>query len=260
MSDEAFRAWGWRIPFLASTVLLIVGLYIRLKMHETPVFTKEIHRRGVSRIPVFEAFKKQPRDIILGCMVEVPGFAMLYLVVTYVMNYGTNQLKLRYTEVVCVSVASGLLMMVGIIISSRLSDRIGRRTVLIFANGLATVWALALFPILYLGTITSYAVAVVITLIIAGFIFGPIGAFMSELFHTRYRYTAVGLCYNAAGIIGGALPPLIAGPIIAAYGTIAFGRVLAAICLVSFFSCIALRETRRATLDWDAADDNHLTQ
>jgi MFS family permease len=258
MSDATFRAWGWRVPFLFSTVLLVVGLYIRLKMSETPVFTKEIHRRGTSRIPILEAIKTQPRDMLLGCMVEVPAFAMLYLVVTYVLNYGVNALKLRYTEVLWVTVGSGLIMFLGILITSRLSDRIGRRPVLILSNGLATVWALALFPILHTGTLVSYAMAVIVTMLIAGFIFGPIGAFMSELFDTRYRYTAVGLCYNASGILGGALPPLIAGPIISAYGTFAFGKVLAAICLASLCCCIALRETRHRKLDADVGEVNQI--
>lgn len=249
MSDETFRTWGWRVPFLFSTLLLGVGLYVRLKMAETPVFTNEAANHGTSRVPILEAIKTQPKDLILGCMVEVPAFAMLYLVVTYVINYGVNEVHLAYTEVLWVTVCSGVVTFLGIVISSRLSDRIGRRPVLIVSNGLATLWALALFPILYTGTMVTYAIAVIITLVIAGAIFGPVGAFMSELFKTRYRYTAVGLCYNAAGILGGALPPLIAGPIIAAHGTVFFGRVLAALCFLSFCCCIALRETRHRSLN-----------
>jgi len=251
MNDATFRAWGWRIPFVFSTVLLVVGLYIRMTMRETPVFTKQMNRSGASRFPFVEALKAQPRDMLLGCLVEVPAFAMLYLVVTFVLNYGVNELKLNYTQVLWVSVGSGLVMFLGILATSRLSDRIGRRPVLLMSNGLATIWALALFPILYSGTLAGYATAVIITMLIAGFIFGPVGAFMAELFATRYRYTAVGLCYNAAGIIGGAVPPLIAGRIISAYGTFAFGKVLAAACFVSFLCCILLRETRRASLEAD---------
>ncbi|CAE6861421.1 MFS transporter [Paraburkholderia domus] len=249
MSDATFRAWGWRLPFLFSAILLAVGLYIRMRMTETPVFAKQVSRHGTSRIPVLDAFASQPRDLLLGCMVEVPAFSMLYLVVTYVIHYGVSDLKLPYTNVLLVTVGSGVVTFLGILVSSRLSDRFGRRPVLIVSNGLATVWALALFPILYSGTMTAYAVAVIVTLLIGGLIFGPVGAFMSELFHTRYRYTAVGLCYNASGILGGALPPLFAGPIIAAYGPYAFGRVLAILCFVSVCCCIALKETRGRSLD-----------
>jgi MFS family permease len=251
MSSETFRAWGWRIPFLFSGVLLVVGLWIRMKMGETPVFAKQVSEHGTSRVPILDAFSSQPRDLLLGCMVEVPAFSMLYLVVTFVLNYGVNTLRLSYTEVLLVTVTSGIITFIGIVISSQLSDRIGRKPVLLIANGLAVAWALVLFPILYSGTLAGYTAAVLVTVLIAGFIFGPVGAFMSELFPTRYRYTAVGVCYNASGIIGGALPPLVAAPIIAAYGTYAFGAVLSGVCLVSFLCCIALKETRLRKLDAD---------
>jgi MFS family permease len=256
MNDATFRAWGWRIPFLFSAVLLLVGLYIRLNIRETKVFTKEVRRRGASRAPLLAAVKTQWRDLLLGSMVAVPAFAILYLVMTHVISYGVNQLKLSYTEVLWVSVANGFILIVGTVTTSRLSDRIGRRPVLIVSNALAAAWALVLFPILYTGTLFSYAMTVLVSLLIVGFISGPVGAFMSELFQTRYRYTAVGLCYNAAGIIGGGLPTLIAGPIIAAHGTMVFSKVLAAICFVSVCCCIALRETRWRALDADLDDDN----
>lgn len=253
MSSETFRAWGWRIPFLFSGVLLVVGLWIRMKMGETPIFAKQVSERGTSRVPILDAFSSQPRDLLLGCMVEVPAFSMLYLVVTFVLNYGVNTLRLSYTEVLLVTVTSGIITFIGILISSQLSDRIGRKPVLLIANGLAAAWALALFPILYSGTLAGYVAAVLVTLLIGGFIFGPVGAFMSELFPTRYRYTAVGVCYNASGIIGGALPPLVAAPIIARYGTYAFGAGLSGICVASFLCCLALKETRLRQLDADIA-------
>lgn len=249
MSDETFRAWGWRLPFLLSAVLLAVGLYIRVSMCETPVFAKEVHRRGASRVPILEAFKKQPRDMLLASLVEVPALALLYLVATFLVNYGVNQLRLGYSEVLWVTVTSGLLMLIGIWIGATLSDRVGRRPVLILSTGLSTVWALVLFPVLYIGTLASYAAVVIVTMLLSGLIVGPVGAFMSELFHTRYRYTAVGLCYNVAGILGGGLVPVIAAPIVSEYGNLAFGKVLAAICFVSFSCCLAIRETRRVALD-----------
>ena len=189
MTDETFQSWGWRLPFLLSVVLLGVGLYIRLRTEETPVFTREVTRTGTSGAPFMEALRKQRREILLGCAVEVPAY------------------------------------------------------------GLAVLWSLALFPIIEVGSLTTYAISVAVSTLIVGFILGPVGALMSELFHTRYRYTAAGLCYNGAGILGGAVPPLFAGMIIAAAGGFAFGSVLAAVCLVSFFCCVALPETRHRDLD-----------
>jgi MFS family permease len=250
-SADTFRDWGWRLPFLLSTILLVVGLYIRFKMEETPVFAKQVGQRGAARFPVFEAIKSQPREVLLGCMVSVPAFSMLYLVMTYVVSFGANELRLGYTSVTVVSVVSGVIMIVGVLIGSQLSDQIGRRPTLVGANALATAWSFALFPILHQGTLSSYALTIFVTMLIAGIVFGPIGAFMSELFNTRYRYTAVGLCYNVAGILGGAIPPLIAGPIIAVYGAAAFGKVMAMLCFLSVLCCLGLRETRHRELDVD---------
>ena len=248
MSEQTFRAWGWRLPFLLSAVLLMVGLYVRFRMEETPVFKEEIKQHGAARIPLLEAIRSQPRSLFLGCMIQVPAFTILYLVVTFVTHYGANELALGYTHVLWITVVSGAILFVSILFSARLSDRVGRRPVFVVANALATLWALALFPLLYSGSFANYALVVIISMIVTGLVLGPVGAFMSELFHTRYRYTAVGLCYNLGGIIGGALPPMLAGPIISAHGPLAFGGAMAALFFVSFCCSIAISETTRASL------------
>jgi MFS family permease len=248
MTDETFRAWGWRIPFLFSAVLLVIGLYIRLNMGETPVFAEEVRRKGTAAVPILEAVSKQWREIMLGCVVEVPAFTLLYLLMTYIVSYGSNELKLGYTEVLSVIVISGFVMAIGVITASSLSDRIGRRPVLIGSNLLAACWTPMLFPILEQGTLGGYAIAALGSILICGFIFGPAAAFMSELFQTRYRYTAVGLCYNAAGIVGGAVIPMVATPIVAAYGHLVFGCFLSFIALAGVGCCLALRETRYTSL------------
>lgn len=254
MSEQTFRAWGWRLPFLFSAVLLMVGLYIRLRMEETPVFREEIKRHGAARIPLLEAIRTQPRSLFLGCMVQVPAFTILYLVVTFVTHYGANELALGYTHVLWTTVVSGAILFVSILFSAKLSDRVGRRPVFVASNALATVWVLALFPLLYSGSFANYAIVVVVSMLITGLVLGPVGAFMSELFHTRYRYTAVGLCYNLGGIIGGALPPMLAGPIISAHGPLAFGGAMAALFFVSFCCSIAMKETMRASLGGSPSD------
>lgn len=248
MEPSAFQAWGWRIPFLFSSLLLGVGLYIRLQMEETPVFQREAAHEARAAIPFLAALRAQKREILLGCTVKVPGFALHYLTLTYVVHYGADELKLGYSWVIAMTVASGLATLTGSTFTSSLSDRIGRVPVLVAANTVAALWVLALFPILEFSTAWTFGACVVITSLIVGCIFGPIGAYMSELFPTRYRYTAVGVCYNGAGLLGGALPPLIAGPVIAAWGSHAFGGVLAAIFSLSVLSCLALGETRGKNL------------
>jgi MFS family permease len=251
MEAHSFRAWGWRIPFLFSSVLMIVGLYIRLNIRESSVFKSENRRGSISRTPFFDALRTQTRDMLLACLIPVPAFSILYLVLTYAVSYGVTQLQFQYSQVLWLSVANGVILGIGTLVTSRMSDRFGRRPVLIFSGTLAMIWAFLLFPVLHIGTLSSYATAVFVSMLLVGFITGPVAAFLSELFNTRYRYTAVGFCYNISGIIGGGIPPLIAGSIISTYGTSAFGKLLAATCLVSICCCLVVRETRSRALNAD---------
>lgn len=259
MSDEAFLSYGWRIPFLASIVLLGIGLWIRLATEETPVFTRQqaVGSRAAG-FPVVEAFRRQPREIVLGAGVEIMAFALLYLGVTYLTSYGTTELELSRTAVLGVNIAGGAGLCAGILVGGVTSDRVGRRRVLLLATSLAVVWSLLLFPVLDLGSVLAFGVGIVVSTFVAGLGFGPVGAMMSELFATRYRYTASGICYNVAGIVGGAVPPLLAAAIIAAFGSLAFGAFLAILCLVSLLCCAGLPETRHFALDREPADSSEV--
>jgi MFS family permease len=243
MSDESFRAFGWRIPFLISVVLVAIGLYVRLKIDETPVFKAETARHGTARLPFAEALRRQPKEILLGTglVVTVPTYS--YLGASYLPNYGTAVLGLGRTPVLVAGIAAGVVYAAGILLGGLLADRLGRRRTLLTANAVAIVWALLLFPVLNIGGIAAFSVGLGITLLIAGAALGPVGAVLSELFRTRYRYTASGFSYNVAQIIGGAIPPLIAAPIIASAGTFVFSLFIAALCVIGLASIAALRET-----------------
>jgi MFS family permease len=255
MSPEAFIAYGWRIPFLASIVLVLVGLWIRLKTQETSVFLNEIERGRTTGVPFIAAFRSQPREVLLASGAGVTAFALNFLAAAYLTNYGTAVLKLPSGLVLGVGVIGGLCSLVAITVSAVLSDRIGRRRVLIIATAASLVWSLALFPLLDTRSMLAFGVGVGVTFFLAGCAFGPMASMLSELFATRYRYTAVGLAYNIAGILGGAIPPLIATPVIAAAGTFAFGLVLAGYCVVSLICILLLRETRG--IDLAQLDDVH---
>lgn len=248
MSDEAFHSYGWRIPFVASLLLIAIGLFVRLKIDETPVFKGEVSQRGVARAPFAEALKSQPREIAFASGVLVMTFAFYYLAVGYLINYGTAVLKLPRTTVLLIGIAAGLAFGLAIVLGAAYSDRVGRKKVILAGNGVAVVWALALFPILDSGSAVTFAIGSCVTTLIAGFAYGPVGAFMPELFHTRYRYTATGFSYNVAGVLGGAVPPLVAAAITSAYGGFAFGIFLAVLCLISLGCTFALRETRHAEM------------
>jgi MFS family permease len=248
MSEETFAAWGWRVPFLISIVLVAVGLYIRLKIEETPVFAKEVRAHGTSKLPVKEAFANQWKTILLGAGCMITFFAFGYLGVAYMTNYGTASLGFSRQMVLAVGVIGAFIQGLAMINGGALSDRIGRRKVLLIFGGIAVPWALILFPLLDTKSVGMYWFALIVTFIIAGHGYGIAGSFLSELFETRYRYTAAGLSYSLAGIVGGAIPPLLAASIITAYGSFTFGLILTGFCLVSFLCILALKETREVSL------------
>ncbi|MFF1259508.1 MFS transporter [Streptomyces sp. NPDC058321] len=254
MSDDTFISWGWRVPFLASFLLVIVGLWIRLRIDETPVFKNQVARSGPSRLPFLEALKHQPRQVLLATGTVMIGFALTYIGGTYLVSYGTTVLKLPRAFVLSMAMVGGITISVGVVLGAVLSDRFGRRWVIVGAASVAAVWALALFPLLDLGSRGVFAIGVPVTLFLSGIATGPQGAFLSELFHTRYRYTAAGLSYSLAGMIGGGIPPLIAPSVIDSLGSFSFGCILAGVCLISLICVLAVGETRQLDLDRASVD------
>ncbi|PBC39342.1 MFS transporter [Rhodococcus sp. ACS1] len=249
MSDETFAAWGWRIPFLASIFLIVVGLWVRLSIDETPVFAKQVEQHGTARTPFLDAFKSQPWQVLLATGTAAMTLSLTYIGGTYLISYGTKMLELPRPFVLSIAIAGGFAISVAVILGAVLSDRIGRRRMIMTAACLAIVWTLLLFPILETRSLFAFAIGVPVTMFISGLATGPLGAFLSELFHTRYRYTATGLSYSLAGMLGGAIPPLIATPIIAAWGGFAFGLVMAALAAVSLTCVLVIGETKQLDLD-----------
>ena len=248
MSDETFAAWGWRLPFLISIVLVAVGLYVRLRIEETPVFRAEAQRGQAGGLPFKEAFTHQWKEILLGAGSLVMAFSLGYVGIAFLTNYGTATLHLPRPQVLGAGMFGNLLNCVAIIAGGTLTDRFGRRRVLLVANVVGIPWALALFPVLDTGSIGAFWLGESVTFLIAGVGFGVAGSFLSELFHTRYRYTAAGLSYSLAGVLGGAIPPLIAASLIGTYGSFVFGIFLAVYCLAGLLCTLALRETRHRDL------------
>ena len=251
MSNEAFLEWGWRIPFLSSLVLLVVGMWVRLSMEETPVFKAAAQSGGIVSIPFADAFRFQYKEILLAGGMMILTFSFGYLGVAYLTNYGVSVLQLPRTFVLSMSIAAGCVYTVGILCSGLLSDWVGRRTVVLAAAVLGVAWSLALFSVVLVSGAgqAAYAVGVVGTLFVSGIALGPMSAYVSELFETRYRYTAVGFAYNIAGIVGGAITPILAASVTAQYGGPALGYLLAGLALISLICALCLRETRGRALD-----------
>ncbi|NLU64488.1 MHS family MFS transporter [Rhodococcus sp. HNM0563] len=252
-TNEAFLTYGWRIPFLFSIVLVAIGLYMRLAIEETPVFRAETEARAAApeqkrSLPFLDALRHQTKEILLSAGALAIMFAFFYMGTAYLTSYATSTLGFDRPFVLTVGIASSLVFGAAIVLSALYSDRFGRRRVIMVSCGFSVVWALALFPLLDTGSPVAFVVGMMVTLAIFGIAYGPCGALLPEMFHTRYRYTGAGLGYNLAGVLGGAIPPMIAAPLAAAYGGIAIGVMLMVIGLVSFVCTAALVETRDRAL------------
>ncbi|MET0766196.1 MAG: MFS transporter [Aeromicrobium sp.] len=255
--DQAFIDYGWRVPFLLSALLVGLGLYIRLSIEETPVFKAEAETRRAqvntfANSPFVEVFTKQPKEIALAAGLMGVLFGFFYMGTAYLTAYGTapDGAALERHTVLIIGIISALVLAATTLIGGAASDRLGRRTVIIAASSAAFVWSLVLFPLLDTNSALAFGVGVAVTLGIFGFAFGPVGAYLPELFETRLRYTGAGTGYNLGGILGGAIPPILAPGLTEDYGSIAIGVMLAILAVVSIGSTLALKETAgRRSLD-----------
>ncbi|WP_068159410.1 MFS transporter [Rhodococcus phenolicus] len=255
-TNEAFLTYGWRIPFLFSIVLVAIGLYMRLAIEETPVFRAEEAARAAAptgtaekrTLPFLDALRYQTKEILLSAGALAIMFAFFYMGTAYLTSYATKTLGFSRPFVLVVGIVSSLVFGAAIVLSALYSDRVGRRRVIMISCGFSVVWALALFPLLDTGSPAAFVIGMIVTLSIFGIAYGPCGALLPEMFHTRYRYTGAGLGYNLAGVLGGAIPPMLAAPLAASYGGIAIGLMLAVLGVLSLVCTRALVETRDRAL------------
>ncbi|MDH6236817.1 MFS transporter [Cryobacterium sp. CG_9.6] len=252
--SDAFLTYGWRIPFILSAVLVVIGLYIRLKIEETPVFAAETAARGAApaprKLPVWDAVRNQPRQILLGGASTMMLFAFFYTGTAFLSAYGTNPEGLAHTRptILSLGILGAVVFAIGTMASAIISDRVGRRAVIVTSCIIAVPWALVLFPILDIGSTWSFGLGLAGTLLIVGGIYGPVGAYLPELFATRYRYTGAGMAYNLGALVGGGITPLVAASIGASLGSYSIGLLLAGVSVISLLATFGLPETKGISL------------
>ena len=246
---ETFATWGWRVPFVSSIVLVLIGLWIRVKISETPVFQRVMDAQDQARIPVLDVFRHEWRHLLLGAGVMTIQYTLFYTATTYCLAYGTRTLRIPQTTMLTLTMLAVLALAAGTIVSSPLSDRVGRKKVIVTACAASIVWGPAMFPLMNTGNLALIWLALAGALGIMGLCFGPMAAFLPELFPTRFRYSGAGMAYSIGGILGGSLPPLVATALQAAYGSTAVGLFVAAVGAISLACALAVRETVHRGLD-----------
>lgn len=247
LSDDQFVAWGWRIPFIFSIVLVAVGLYVRLQIAETPVFQKTMDARQVARAPFLELLRYQWREVVLGALAMAVTYCLFYTATAYGLAYATDPagLAMDRNAVILATMIGAVGMAVGTVYASMASDRRGRRPTMMLFTVVAIVYGGFMFPLVDTGSLLGVTIAFTVALVLMGLIFGPMGAFLPELFRTRYRYSGSSLAYSLGGVLGGAVPPLIATTLQATpLGSTAVGLFVSAVGVVSLLALWALKETK----------------
>jgi metabolite-proton symporter len=219
VGEDAFNSWGWRVPFLASVVLIAIGLYVRLKVLETPHFARVREQKAVVRRPVLEVIKTQPRAVLSSALVRMAEQAPFYLFITFVLAYGEEHLGLERASLLNDTLIAAAIGLLTVPLFGLLSDLVGRR--LIYGIGIVAVGVFA-FP--YYGLLNTrqsgfVLLAIVLSLVFHDMMYGPQAALISETFGTGVRYSGAGLGYQLASVIAGGPAPLIAAAILAATGS-----------------------------------------
>jgi metabolite-proton symporter len=242
LTNDQFLAFGWRIPFLASAALVLVGLYVRLALTETPVFTASVSDRVPARIPMITVLRDHPGALVTGTLTALATFVTFYLMTVFTLAWGTAELGFTRDQFLRIQLIGVGCLAATIPIAAVLAEG-GRRRVLIGASIATALFGLVMGPLFLSGT-TGAVLTVAIGLGLMGMSFGPLGTLLSELFPTKARYTGSSLAFSLAGIFGASFAPYIATWLANTYGLQFVGYYLTTAALLSLAGVMATRETR----------------
>jgi metabolite-proton symporter len=242
LTNAQFFAFGWRIPFLTSAILVLVGLYVRLTITETPVFRQALSRRQAVKVPMLTVFREYPKALVIGTLVSLATFVLFYLMTVFALSWGTSALGYTREKFLIMQLFGVLVFALTIPIGGLLAER-GRRITLIWVTFAIAAFGLIMAPMFAAGT--GGAVAMMsLGLALMGLTYGPLGTVLSELFPTAVRYTGSSLTFNFAGIFGASLAPYIATSLAKTYGLQYVGYYLSAAAGLTLIGVIAARETK----------------
>ena len=242
LTNQQFFAFGWRLPFLASGVLVLVGLYVRFTITETPVFRAALERKERVKVPMFVVFRDHSRTLIIGVLVCLATFVLFYLMTVFALAWGTSALGYSREKFLFMQLVDIIFFAVTIPISAILAER-GRRTALLVVTVAIGAFGLVMAK-LFVGGTSQAMIMMALGLALMGMTYGPLGTVLSELFPTSVRYTGSSLAFNFAGIFGASLAPYIATWLAKNYGLQYVGYYLSTAALLTIVGLLMMRETK----------------
>jgi MFS family permease len=244
--EEALQDWAWRLPFLFSVVLIGIGVYVNVRLEETPAFEQSRKQAAPAKgSPILQALREHPRIILLAAGAFVAVNSIFYIFITYIVAYGTQTLGLSKSTVLTAVMVSAVVQSPALVIAAHVSDRIGRHTVFLWGAALLGIWSLVFFPLVDTGSFLGILVALTVGQAFLSLMYGPQAALFGELFPVEIRYSGASLGYQIGAIFGGAFAPLIAASLLVATGTsMAIGVYMSLMCAITFASILLLRGAR----------------
>jgi metabolite-proton symporter len=246
LTDEQFFSFGWRIPFLASAALVLVGLYVRLTITETPVFQEAMTREERARVPIAEVFRTHWRTVVIGVLSSLVTFVLFYLMTVFALSWGTTALGHSRTDFLVSQLIGVVFFAVTIPISATVAEH-GRRRTLIWVTVAIGAFGFAFAPMFASGFEGATA-AMIVGLSLMGLTYGPLGTVLSELFPTRIRYTGSSMTFNLTGIFGASLAPYLATWLAREYGLHYVGYYLVGASALTLAGLLSIHETRDTAL------------
>ena len=238
LTEAQFFSFGWRIPFLASALLVFVGLYVRFKIHETPVFQNVLNHNQRVKVPVVTVFRDHTKVLVLGTLAALCTFVLFYLMTVFALSWGTSALHYSRRDFLEIQLFSVLFFALGIPLSAWLADKYGRRGTLIWVSAAIVAFGFSMASLFGAGNASNVTLFLSLGLGLMGMTYGPLGTLLSEMFPTAVRYTGSSMTFNFAGILGASLAPYLATTLATKYGLAYVGYYLsiaAAISLVALW-------------------------
>lgn len=242
LTNEEFLSWGWRIPFIASAILVFVGLYVRMNIEETPEFKKVIESKEQVKIPLFTVVRKHTKMLILGSLAATTTFAIFYLMTVFTLSWATSHMGYQREPFLLAQLVAILFFGIGIPVSSILADKIGTFRILMISTVLIFVFGLAFKTLFIPGNMALTTIFLSLGLLLMGFTYGPLGTALGDIFPAAVRYSGSSLAFTFAGILGASVAPYIATFLATNYGLEYVGYYLCGAALISLVAFSFLKK------------------